>query len=516
MNVQLDYLRSTQLKATSSTTIHWQFRGHRGFLRRFRVWIALVVLFWGSGGVPVLAEDSSLCEEDLPAAIEAIASDSRWQEARWGISVQTLSGRTLYAREADKYFVPASSMKLLTTAAVLSHLGAAYRLRTPIYLEGEAPQLSHLHVEGASDPSLTTAQLEEFARQLYGQGIRSVDVLSVAPAAGTINPTWEWEDIFFYYASAVGGLILNENTATLTLLPGQPGEAVRWLWDDAIAARQWRVENQAATAAPGTAYSVTVSGLLGQPILLLEGELAADAAADEWKIAIRDPAEYFAATFARVLGEAGIAVNRLETRSEPISSLGISTNRHRSATFSYLLSYHLSELLRETNQNSNNLYAEALLKVLAREMKIERAIEAARESLTALGLDETSYRLVDASGLSRHNWVTPEALSQTLVLMAETSRGEVYRDSLAVAGESGTLRNRFRDSVAEGKLWGKTGTLSGVVSLSGYVEVPDYEPLAFSIILERSGEPIREQRQAIDAIALTLMGLQTCQGIGTD
>uniref|UniRef100_A0ACD5H3H9 D-alanyl-D-alanine carboxypeptidase/D-alanyl-D-alanine-endopeptidase n=1 Tax=Desertifilum tharense IPPAS B-1220 TaxID=1781255 RepID=A0ACD5H3H9_9CYAN len=162
----------------------------------------------------------------------------------------------------------------------------------------------------------------------------------------------------------------------------------------------------------------------------------------------------------------------------------------------------------ETNQWSNNIYAEALVRQLGEPDR--NALSQVEAVLTQLGVDPNSYQLADASGLSRQNLASPEAIVRSLQLMARSPYAQVYRNSLAVAAESGTLRNRFRQTPVAGNLQGKTGSLGGVMALSGYLEVPDFEPLAFSILSNHSILPQANTRQAIDEIVLVLSRLRRC------
>lgn len=507
--------------------------------------------------------DKTLCPADLPVAIAAITERPDLARSRWGILVQTLnSGRTLYALEAQQYFTPASNAKLLTTAAALHQLGTQYRIRTSVYGTEASPNLEALWVVGRGDPSLKTAQLQELARQLERRGIRQVQQLLVAEEDGQIsgiNPTWEWEDVQYYYGTAISPLILNENAVTLTLTPQQPGQPVQLSWDDPIAARQWRTDNRAVTAAAGTPYSIAVSGVLGQSVLHVRGQLAADAEPDPWGLAILDPTRYFLDTFRQVLALEGIDVilfgiklgtfeflklpagktaqiqnpksEGLVWRKPPnvrspnpkskiqngIRQVRANTLPSIDSTFTELAAVEsppLAVLVQEVNQSSNNLYAEALLHVLGAEVKEEATFEAGltalEEALTELGVDSQSYSLADGSGLSRHNLVSPEAIAQTLQLMARSPEAAVYRASLPVAGMTGTLKNRFRDTAVRGQLRAKTGTLTGVSALSGYLEVPDYQPLVFSILVNQSNQSVATLRQVIDEIVVLLTRLRTC------
>ena len=177
----------------------------------------------------------------------------------------------------------------------------------------------------------------------------------------------------------------------------------------------------------------------------------------------------------------------------------------------------LSELVTEANINSNNLFAEAFLRAIAIKKPIDKnqtsadaGLEVMKATLTQLGVNPASYIIVDGSGLSRKNLVSPEALAQTLQGMAKSPAAYVYRTSLPVAGRSGTLKNRFLKTPAEGIVQAKTGTMDGVVSLAGYVNSPNYQPLVFSIMVNEIDQPIQVVRQAIDEIVVSLAELQRC------
>ena len=170
----------------------------------------------------------------------------------------------------------------------------------------------------------------------------------------------------------------------------------------------------------------------------------------------------------------------------------------------------LQEIITKTNQDSNNLYAESLLNLLVNGTPENSSLDNLKEILTELGLDTNSYHLKDGSGLSRHNLVTPETLVNLLTLMAETPEGINYRDSLPIGGVNGTITNRFKETIIEGKVQAKTGTLSGTSSLSGYINPPNYAPLAFSILVNKSDLKSSQLRQIIDKIVINLGSLKQC------
>ncbi|MGL5035220.1 MAG: D-alanyl-D-alanine carboxypeptidase/D-alanyl-D-alanine endopeptidase, partial [Microcystaceae cyanobacterium] len=157
----------------------------------------------------------------------------------------------------------------------------------------------------------------------------------------------------------------------------------------------------------------------------------------------------------------------------------------------------LSEIIKITNQDSNNLYAEALLNSLKNQANSNP--EPIKITFKNLGLNPDSLILKDGSGLARQNLVSPRFFNQVLLQLAPN---QTYRNSLAIAGQSGTLKNRFVDTPLAGKLQGKTGTLSGVSSLSGYFTDANNQPFVFSILVNNANLPSSVLRETIDQILL--------------
>lgn len=454
-------------------------------------------------------ENLAVCEADLGNAIASIQNQT--PRSRWGILVQSVEAETpLYGENAEAYFTPASNVKLLTTAAVLQHFGPDYRIQTRIYASGSPPILSRLHIVGRGDPSLTNDHLMAIAQQLQTQGVEVIEELAIEdshfPESG-INGTWEYDDIHYFYGAAVNSLILNRNHFDLVLEPQQIDEPVKLTGNDDIGFQQWQIENNAVTAAADTPYSVTIQGRLGQPQLHIRGELAQDTESDLWGIAYRDPTAYARDRINQILTDAGIRVEQTRILATPQLP---DTN----AQPLHITSPSLAILIQNTNQASDNLYAEALLHkhgvAFNFPTTLDNSLQALQQTLTTLGVNPDSYLLRDGSGLSRHNLVSPEALVQTLIAMARSPYAAAYRDSLPIAGVSGTLRRRFVATPLEGQLRAKTGTLTGVSTLSGYLDTSAYGRVAFSIMLNHSTVPTSVQRQAIDEMVLLFSQLQPC------
>ncbi len=456
-----------------------------------------------------LDELPQLCPSDLPTAIEEIINRPELSRSLWGIEVQTLEGESLYSLNGDKFFIPASSAKLLTTAAVLSQLGADYQIETPLFALGNLPNLTSLRLKGQGDPSISSKSLKTIVHQLQALGVKRIEKLIIDDSyfePPTINPTWEWLDVHSYYATAVNSTILNQNTVRLTLLPQQIGKPVRFYWSDATGGRQWQVINQAITGVADIPYNIEIDGDLGKPVLQIRGELAVNELPDVWDLAVVDPANYFLESFRLHLAKAGITVTRgivvrethrdeLETRLLAISSPS------------------MAEIIREINQESNNLYAEVIAKVLARKLNTDTTIEAIDRSLEQVGINPEEYVLVDASGLSRQNLVSPQTLVKTLKLMSELPYpySNSFRQSLAISGINGTLENRFNNRDLQGRFWGKTGTLTGVSSLSGYLSTLNGSTLIVAIVVNNSDLKSPKIRQKIDELVEILNHIKQCR-----
>ncbi len=453
-----------------------------------------IVATVASGAIASAPAAIALCPAELPARIDAILSRPAWQRARWGIAIEELdTRRSLYAREAERYFLPASTAKLFSTAAALAVLGPEFRWQTVV-----RQSATSIYLVGGGDPTLTDADLSLLAARLTPSRGAASSGLVVVASPTQLPPTWEWEDVGAAYGVPAGDIQVNENAVTLTLIPGRPGQGPDLVWSDAIAARQWGpVANKALTSLPGEPYDIVLSPRLGSPGLDIGGSLPADNGPDRWDLAIPDPARYAGEAFARHLETGGIRVGRISVGTSAPPSAPIVAR---------VMSPPLSEVLALVNQDSNNLYAEALVRALP-----GGSLEAAITALAALGVPpEMGHELADASGLSRHNLVAPIALVRLLQQLARGPLAESYRATLAVAGESGTLKRRFLGTPVAGNLQGKTGTMSGVTTLAGYLQPPDYSPLAVSIMLNQSPLPLVANRAAIDEIVLLVAELEAC------
>jgi len=397
----------------------------------------------------------------------------------------------------------------LTTAAALDQLGAGYRIRTSVY---GAPSGDgyRLRIAGRGDPSFSDRHLQQLVDQLKAKGVSRVTELLADDSylkGSAIVPSWAWEDVQQGDGSPVNSLILNENVISLKLVPSAVGEPLAVQWADPDEGKRWLVDNQSKTVTAPEPEHLKLEQDPRIPRLYVRGQLLAGADAADVAVSVLEPAPYFLKRLRASLVAAGIRVDRTAVVSAPAQS--------SDPELAFVLSPPVAELIAATNQPSNNLYAEALLRQLGATQSPNQdatltGIDRLRTTLTRLGVDPTGYLPVDGSGLSRQNLISPEALVQVLQGMAGTPNAATYRNSLAVAGSVGTLAGRFQGTAVAGNLQGKTGSLEGVTALAGYLALPNRPVIVFAILVNQSDQPAAVLRGAIDDIVLLLSRLERC------
>lgn len=462
------------------------------------------------------AQPPGICPADLSSRISAIVGRAEFARAEWGVVVQTQASQpqTLYSLNGEKLLVPASNAKLLTTAAALRSLPADFQIRTAIYQHTSPTGQSEWVVVGNGDPSLGDRQLADLAQQIKQRGLQRVDRLILDDSffgQPTVNPAWEWGDTQADYAPPINSAIVNENAIGLVLTPTRRGQPLRWRWQTPQDGVGYRVENRTRTVATDQPEFVEVTQDRTGTIVYLSGQLREGSAEEPIGIAVLHPATRFlnrlrAALVAQRIQVGQIQIQKLEERQ-------IYPEADRIAE---VKSPVLADLVQETNQESNNLYAEVLLRQLGRlrssdddrtPYNLDRGLKALSQQLDTMGITPKGYRLVDGSGLARQDWVAPRTIAQVLQTMANDSQ---FRHSLPIAGVSGTLSHRFRQTPAQGIVEAKTGFLTGAVALSGYITPKQHPPLVFSILLNHATAPLAQQRSALDQIVILLAQLKTC------
>jgi D-alanyl-D-alanine carboxypeptidase/D-alanyl-D-alanine-endopeptidase (penicillin-binding protein 4) len=447
----------------------------------------------------------------LAEQCERILSNPGLKGGIQGVYVQSLQdGRVLYARNEDVLLVPASSQKLFTSAAALNALGPDWRYVTRVLRTGKVDADGTLHgdlyLQGSGDPLLRTEDLDALAQAVRRAGIRRIRGWVFGDGSRFDRQRhgagWEWDDMPFYYAAPVSGLNVNKNLIRVEVKPGnRVGDPVRVVVEPEL--MRVLVSVRARTGEKGAASQVAIGRETGRSVITVEGTLSIDAqpgARAYEEVTVEDPTLYAAELFLRRLEAAGAWVEGLHGEGDaPARAEEVA--RHESLP--------LSALLALLNKPSDNLVAECLIKTLAAEKTGQGSWSVGRrlvtEWLIRVGLPSDGFRIADGSGLSRHNGLSARSMARLLETMYRHPHGKVFLDSLPIAGVDGTLRNRMKETPAAGNCRAKTGTMSHVSSLCGYVATKQGEMLAFAILM--NNHPSNEQaRIAQDRIVVLLAG----------
>lgn len=492
--------------------------------------LAAGVLAALAGGSVIEARAPSA--DALRQAIDSILARPAFANAFWGIEVRSLgTGRVLYSRDAAKNLKPASTLKLLTTAAALDAFSPGERVRTTVETAGRQDGLGRIlgdvYLVGRGDASLGSLHLladgryadverrfqeprppgalDELAEALRAAGLRRIegrlighDGLFLGDRRGD---NWTWDDLVWCYGAEVSALSWSDNCAELRASPGER-EGDPLLVERSPASNHYQVVSTATTSAAGTRSDLTLVRELGSNLIRLSGTHPLGEKPWEESVAVEDPARYATTAFAEALGAKGILVaGGAATSSAPLPD-GLR-----------VLAWHvgppISEAIKVVNKASQNLHTEVLLRLLGARVKGEGSVakghEALGEFLERLGVARQPGALQDASGLSRSDLVAPHEIVSLLAAMDRHPHAQAFRESLPIAGVDGSLKNRFKGTPAEGRVLAKTGGIRHVAALAGYATTASGDRLAFSIVVNHHTVPAKEAAAAIDAIVQLLV-----------
>jgi D-alanyl-D-alanine carboxypeptidase/D-alanyl-D-alanine-endopeptidase (penicillin-binding protein 4) len=415
------------------------------------------------------------------------------------------SGQTLYRRNADHLFIPASNMKLFSEAAALMILGPDYRFKNQ--LSTNATQLHqgilkgnlYLHLSG--DPSFSRTDLQHLLNTLkdwHITGILGTVFIDSSLAAVTpYPPGWLTSDLSYSYGAPVAPVILDANRLTVTVNPGTSDKAKAVVEVDDNGAGIV-LNNQVSTKAQAKGCGVGLS-LDKDNHLLVGGCVGVGQWAVQQRIPIKNPLMYVQGMIRSELAKANIQFKgNVQLGKAPAGALIIANE----------YSKPLTQLMADTLKPSDNLYADSLY--LHAAAKIHQTPVNWPEAQTTVkrflqeqtGINMQKSTLTDGSGLSRYDLVTPE---QTIALLKFLYQhfplSYEYIAALPISGRDGTLQKRFKIPSQQGFVRAKTGTMTGMNSLSGYLYTANGHTLAFSMFINRlPGKPAGPGRPLLDAL----------------
>jgi D-alanyl-D-alanine carboxypeptidase/D-alanyl-D-alanine-endopeptidase (penicillin-binding protein 4) len=478
---------------------------------------------------PAVRADVERFRQRVDAALSASGPD----KGAWGVLVSdAATGEVLYARNPDAYFMPASNAKLFTTALALASLGPDYKVRTTVATSGTVDANGVLNGDliliGRGDANLSNRKfpfekreerdgppekvLAEFAAAVAARGVKEVTGNVIADDSmfqhEKFPSGWLVDDILWSYGAAVSAIAVNDNTFTLDLRPGiREGDPARY--DAGLAGNFYNVANTVVTAARGSEEKLAVARDPGSRLIDVSGTMPLDAPVRRLTIAIEEPAEYAASLLAHLLEARGVKIDghaAARHTQPPASSADPSPPQVALAEHT---SVPLSDEVRLTNKNSENLHAELLLLVSAHERagakNYEDAMKFAASFFKSAGIADSDVALSDGSGLSRKDLVTPRAVVQLLRYAEKQPWGELYRSTLPIAGEDGTLSERMKNTPAASRIFAKTGTIGHGNTLSGYATTTRGAHVIFSILGNNNNLHAQDANRVIDAICLAMV-----------
>lgn len=503
------------------------------------LWI-LLLLGSLAPGAPANEDGASDAPSAVAAHIDELLERPAARRTFWGIAVRDLeTGSTVYARNPDKLFLPASNVKLFSTALALRRLGAGYSFATKLVAEGDLDEdgvlRGNLRLIGGGDPNLSARVLpyrkkdhfgpdrlepvRRLARQVKDTGIRRIRGDLVGDDSRYVwQPYprgWSYADTLYDYGSPVSALVFNDNLIEVRVTPGPAHAPARLRVVPPLIF--YDVANRTSTP-PGRYVNRRLAARWGEQPgeVVITGQIPLQSRGRTFRLAAADPARYAALALRAALEGMGIEIDGdvrahhlLPERLPSLRSLAKSQSRKVHDPLAEAPSASLRELIQVVNKDSVNLHAEMLMREVAlQESRVgsqEAAVANLQRFLAEAGLRTGEFILRDGSGLSRHNLIAPSATVRLLEYMWNSSDREAYLASLPVAGRDGTLDWRFQRSPARGRIRAKTGSMSHVLTLSGYAVRRDGRTYAFSIFANNFGLASSSTQQLVDRVAEALI-----------
>jgi len=450
--------------------------------------------------------------------MDDIFNDPNFSSASWGVSIQSLqTGEYFYKRNENKLFVPASNLKLFTTAGALEILGPDYTFSTNIYLNGKVDGSileGDLVVEGRGDPTISgrfyfndlLKVFNNWADSLLAFGIDEIDGNLIGDdnqfEDKGLGEGWAWDNESYWFSAQSGALSFNDNCV------------------DIVVAVNKKNNLPAISMAPDSKYIVPINKVIvvpddsvtmidvyrerGTNIVSVFGKIRASDTVKTF-VSVNNPTQYFMVVLKEVLENRGIKVTGFP---QDIDDVTKSLNYGSMQKLFTHYSPELKEIIKAINKNSQNFFAEQLLKTIGLETRnygsVEYGLFALDQFFEDIGINPEDMNMVDGSGLSRLNLVTPKQIVDLLNYIYQSENFISFFNSLPIAGVDGTLGDRMKNSRVSGKVRAKTGYLESVRSLSGYAYTGDNEPVSFSIIVNNFNVPVKLAENTQDLVCLRI------------
>jgi len=495
--------------------------------------------------IPAPKAPATLAE--LRSRIEEICRQPALEPGFFALKIVSLeSGQTIFEQSANKFVRPASNMKLYTVATAFDRLTPDFHFITSVYAKEKLEDgkvKGDLIIYGRGDPSIAARfnngdyfkGINDLADRIVAAGVKRVKGDLVGDESyfngSPVGSGWEWEDLTWSYGAQVSALTINDNAIDLNIKPGATVGAPVTSVTGPPNASFITIVNRATTSPKGLKSDLQIYRGLGANTLELSGTLPLGDAGFVGGVAIPDPALAFVSMLRDALIKRGVKIDgRLRTvdarSGQSVVPVGSTSGTTAIATptqgsvieVATLASPPFSIIAAQTLKPSQNQYTELILRTLSRtqpQLTTQPAVRGSEDTeelglavvknfLRQAGIGENDVALNDGSGLSRNDLITANTTVQLLTFMSRHKYFAQFRDALPIAGVDGTLRTRMRGTPAEGNVRAKTGSLSSVASLSGYVTTAAGEHLVFSMMLNNYPDAAAVRRDSMDAIAILL------------
>ncbi len=466
-----------------------------------------------------VAADPKTDRQELVRRIAEKFDDPRFANAHWGVLIKSLTtGETWYERNSQRLFMPASNEKIPTTAAALLYLGPDFKYETNVChtgtIEGETLN-GDLVVFGNGDPTLYTRfhkdsrdVFREWAQALKAKGIKRItgNVIGDDNAWDDehIGSGWPADELTPWYYAEYGALQYNENYVDLTITaPAEAGGPVTI--EPNVPCSYFTIVNK-LTSSADRSTNIDMYRPQFENTITISGNVKPGSGATERTPTITNPTKFYVTALTEVLREEGIKVD-----GKPMDCDDIDGWKHTAKDFPILATHQspeLIEILKGLMKRSQNMYAETMAHTMGWKRDGIGTFNGGRrvvqDQLKQFGIEPDSFQYSDGSGLSRYNYISPEIIVKIYEGFTKHQLGGHWKEAQSIAGKDGTLRSRCKGTKAEGNLRGKTGTISNVRSLSGYLTTAGGEDLAISFIVNAHLVGDTETNAITDGVAVML------------